>query len=282
MTSRTVMLKPGLLVGLHTSIEGGVRYFRTDLPVMREAPEGGDVARWETEREISDSEEHERAVKARSKAQALIRGECSYSKRFGLLCPQDNEPALDEAIRSAEAVAEQFNRSARYSRVEVNTIKGRVSATDEQATASLVGEMRALLGEMESGVRALDAGAIRKAAGRARELGAMLDESQGDRVADAVKAARDAARQIVRRVEKAGEDGSAVLRDLNTRAISSARFAFLDSPEDAQEELIEVQEAPRPVRGVEVASYDGAPVPEALSAAPKAGDRFSGLWILEG
>ena len=56
--------------------------------------------------------------------------------------------------------------------------------------------------------------AIRDAATKARSLGQMIDAEQAAKVSDAVKAARKAATEIVRRVEKAGESGEEVLRDL--------------------------------------------------------------------
>jgi hypothetical protein len=88
--------------------------------------------------------------------------------------------------------------------------------------------MRGLLEQMRAGIKDVDPRAIREAASRARKLGAMLDESQGEKVGKAVEAARKAASIIVRRIEKEGATADVVLRELDGKAIDAARFAFLD------------------------------------------------------
>jgi hypothetical protein len=64
-----------------------------------------------------------------------------------------------------------------------------------------------------------------------------------------VEEARSAAREIVKRIEKRGEEASRVLASITTRAITSARFAFLDTDDE-----IEVKGAPLPQ--VNVARFD--------------------------
>lgn len=234
----TSLLRPGLLVSLKTSLRGGVHYDRRDLPTSDlDAARNADAAiapddplevtRWETTRVITDKEEHERGRKVQSKASSLIRGVCSATS-FGLLCPIAREEALDDAVAFARTLADNFNRSAAHSQVDVFVLKGRIAETDEEATRAIADEVRGLLDEMDRGIRGLDVASVRDAAGRARKLAAMLDQNRAEQITGAIEAAREAARAIVRRVEKNGENASAVLAELQTGPIERARFAFLE------------------------------------------------------
>lgn len=232
MTTRTI--KPGILVSLRTVLRGGVSYRHDALAADEvEAPrEGAQVARWETTRIIDDPDEFERGKKARTAAGTAIRRMC-IATDFGLLCPQDKEADLDAAIADAQKVAAEFNAGASISSVSVYTIKGRIAETDEQAARAIASEVRGLLEEMQAGIRSMDVKAVRAAADRARALRGMLDDTQSTRVNNAVEAARAAAREIVRRVDKGGEDAAVVLLELATAPIESARFAFLDTEDQA-------------------------------------------------
>lgn len=252
--AKTSVLKPGILVSLHTSLEGGVSYSRVDLDA--EAAEGRDVARWETTRVIDDPAEHKRAEQARSKAGALVRGVCARTA-FGLLCPETREGELDAAIAEARKVAEEFNATAGFARVRVYAIKGRIASTDEEAARAIASEVRGLLSDMENGVRRADAAMIRDAAKRAKQVGAVLGAEQADKIEGAIEAARKAAREIVKRVAKDGEDAQAVIRQLSIAPIEQARAAFLDL-DDAPEHV----EALPPVDAQRAAELDIEPDPE--------------------
>lgn len=230
---RTSIIRPGLLVALKSTVSGGVQYKRIDLDAPGEAATGttaGDpalVTRWETTRIIDDPAEHERAVKARGKAVGEIRSACSVTT-FGLLCPVDREAELDAAVSRARAIVDAHNANATCTRIAIYTIKGRIASTDEEAARSIASEVTALLDTMSRGIDQMDVKAIREAATRAAEMGAMLGNEQVERVTSAVEQARKAARTIVKRIEKKGEDAAAVLQDIQRGEIEKARFAFLD------------------------------------------------------
>jgi len=225
---RTAIMRPGILVSLRTSLDGGVSYNRVDLEHDRDAS-GADVARWETKRVIDDPEEHARAVKIRGKARSEIAKHCTPTS-FGLLCRLDRVDELNEAVRRARAMCDSFNASATYSRVNVYVLTGRIAETQEEATRAIAREITDLLDEMNAGIRDVNPEAIRKAAAKAKAIGAMLDASKASAVQSAVAQARKAAREIVKRVEKGGEDSIKVAKTLSvsTKPIEAARFAFLD------------------------------------------------------
>lgn len=222
------VLKPGLLVSLHSSVRGGVSYSVTTLEADRlNQEEGSRSARWETHRHIPDAAEFERATQARGKARALVAGVCCTSA-FGLLCPEEKEGELAEAIKAARGVADEFNETAKLSRVEVFALVGRVARDDEEAARAIASEVRGLLEDMQAGIAAANPDAIREAANKARAVGGMLAPEVGEKVNKAIEQARAAARALVKRVEKAGEKAADVVAQCNVEAIKAARFAFLD------------------------------------------------------
>jgi hypothetical protein len=233
-----VILKPGLLVALSVRMQGGVHYSKKDLE-SGEDDAGQEIVRWETERTIADRAEHDAATKCRSACRTRITKVCTHTS-FGLLCPATGETDLDAAVAEARELAEVFNKGARHSRVHVYVLKGRIAETDEEATRAIASEVRELLDEMNAGIREVNPARIREAADRAKKLGAVLDDSRADAVKRAVDIARKAAKEIVRRVEKGGEDAKLVLDEIATRPIDQARFAFLDieEPEPAEGEAI--------------------------------------------
>jgi hypothetical protein len=218
---KTQIIKPGLLVVLKSTVAGGVSYKRVDLE------NDANRSRWETTRIVDDPQEHDRATKARSKASAEIRAVCSATA-FGLLCPEDREKDLDGAIARARAIVDEHNQSATFTRIAIYALKGRIASTDEEAARAIGEEVRSLVDAMGVGIDKLDPEAIREAATKAKALTAMLDDSQVEKVSEAIKQARSAARAIVKRVEKEGEAAAVVLADIQRGAIEKARMAFLD------------------------------------------------------
>lgn len=267
----TTKIRPGLLVALKSRVTGGVHYARQDLL----APEVGDaaaaVARWETTRTIDDPAEHERAVKARGLALTAIRSIC-YATSFGLLCPESLEAELDAAVGRAGAIRDEFNRFATSTRVDVFVLKGRVASTDEEAARAIGDEVAEMLRSMEAGIDRLDPEAIRAAATKARELSAMLAPEQAERVADAIGAARKAARTIVARVQKGGEEAAEVLKSLSRGAIERARISFLDLDSDAtppaSDEAALPAIAPQRFADLDIAPEAPVPEPHAVQAVP--------------
>lgn len=230
----TRILKPGILISCKSTLNGGIHYTRQDME-SEPSQNGESVTKWKTTRVIDDVSEHERAVKVRGKAVNLIRAQCAITS-FGLLCPTDRESQLDDAVQQASNIAREFNREARYSHIAVFVLKGRIAEDDAEALRALSGEVRGLLDDMENGIRKLDVKAIREAANAAKSFGQMLEDKQAEQVKAAIKVARDAARAIVKRVEKSGEDAETVLRDLQLQPIETARFAFLDTEESQDSE----------------------------------------------
>lgn len=165
--SNASTIRPGLLVSVKSTVAGGVSYKKVDLEAGEAQTEDASVARWETTRVIEDKEEYERATKCRSSALSLIRRVCSATT-FGLLCPEDQEGALDVAIKAARQLVDNHNETAKHTRVSVYALKGRVASNDAEAARAITQEIAELTVAMDAGIKAFDPEAIRKAANRAR------------------------------------------------------------------------------------------------------------------
>lgn len=247
MTRNATTLRPGLLVSLHTRVQGGVQYTRVDLDAdanKAAAEEGRTVVeRWETTKVTEDAEEHKRATKLRNKASSLIRSACIQTA-FGLLCPKANEEMLDQAIAEAYDRVKRFNAQSATTQVSVYTLKGYIVESDTEAVRAIGGELRELLDTMKEGVAEADVRKIRQAADRARQIGAMLDVETGNKVKEAIKEARAAAKQIVKALSNKGQQTIEIVTATQLKALDQARFAFLDmeAPETA-ERLLPVVES---------------------------------------
>lgn len=223
---RTSTLVPGLLISLKTTVSGNVEYYRRDIDLEYIARDGSKQAKWETEMRIEDPAEHEEATKIRGKCRTLISGVCSKSA-FGLLCPEDRSEDLSSAVNLAQDLADEFNRGAKLTRVSVYVIAGRIAADDVGAMRAINSEVRDLLDTIEGGLRRLDVETVREAASRAKSIGRMLSPDAQTRLQGAVKAARSAARRIV----KAAEQGAAEVDEATLRRVRESRTAFLDIDE---------------------------------------------------
>lgn len=278
------VIKPGILVAVRTSVVGGVTYEREDIVDNEPAPAPAGatdkrIEKWKTTKIVVDPAEHEAASKLRSSALAMIRRQCVETS-FGLLAPVSNEAALDAAIQQARSQVREFNDASRYSKISVSVLKGRVASTDEEAVRAVSAELVDLMRDMDAGIRRLDPAAIRAAAQKASKMQAVLGESQQIRVTMAVEAARKAAREIVRRVEKGGEDAAVVLQDLQIAAIETARVQFLELetatlPADSMPEVdlgraaaVEYEEAGDGLPPVLQNGPETAPAPPEASVPP--------------
>lgn len=258
---RISVLKPGLLVSLKTSVVGAVKYERVDLEAEHYDDAGARVARWETTREIPDPAEFESATRARSAARATIAGVCCASS-FGLLCPSEKEGELQVAMTAAQKLVNDFNQTAKRSRVDVYVLIGRVADNDVEAARAIGAELRELLEAMQAGIKAADPEVIREAANRARAIGGMLSEDTGRQVGEAIAQARKVARELVKRVQGAGELAATVVSQCNVEAIERARFAFLDLEKGATTEAV-----PVPARGIDLPAAGEKFAPPAAAPA---------------
>lgn len=219
----TQVLVPGILVALKTGVNGGVEYRHAEI----EEDEEGRVKRWETTRFMEDPAERKAAGELAGKAGWLIARLCVRTS-FGMLCRNDREAELDAAVVEARRLATEFNARARHSFVNVSAIKGRIADNDEEATRAILNEVTDLLARMDRGLAEADIGLIRDAASRAGRLSGMMTEDSGTQISAAVKAARQAARAIVKRGEDLSNQIANDVVEAEKASFAKARFSFLE------------------------------------------------------
>jgi len=229
-----IVMKPGILVSLKTSVAGGVTYQRTDLDDQKVG--SSETRRWETVKTVDNVDDFMRAGAVRGEASALIRKPCIKSA-FGLICLSADEDELEKAINEAMRMCDNYNRSGtNLSNVRVNVLRGRIADNDAEAARGIAQEITDLLEQMKTGVANFDVRTIREAAGKAREVARVLGNQEAEIVSNAVAAARKAARTIAKRIEKGGEEALVVFRDLQLGPIDIARFAFMDPEEQVKQD----------------------------------------------
>lgn len=220
-------LRPGLLVSMQTSVKGNVSYHVDDRDVQR--VDRSEITEIHTRKLVADVDEQEAAIKVRTKARGLVLSVCSKSA-FGLLCPNNKESALRDAITAARALTDEFNSTAQLTRMSVNVIYGRIAQDDVEAVRAITGEIRTLMENMQDGLKKLDVKAVRAAANQAKEVGQMLSPEAKGRLEVAINAARVAARKIA----KAGETAAAEVDRAAIARIDMARTSFLDFDDNAK------------------------------------------------
>lgn len=225
-------LRPGYLVGLKTSITGNVKYLKTTIqPDELDVELGIHTSKWETERRVLNAEEQEKATKLRSEIRTMIGRHCSTTA-FGMLCPQEAKPDLDQAMLDAQAKVAEFNRSAQTTRIRVDALCGRIEPDDAKAVRVINNEIAQLLETMKTGLQNLDVDGVRDAANRARELGQMLTlEAQAK-----VNVSIELARALAKKIKAAGETAAVEIDRMTIARLTEARTAFLDL--DDQEEVV--------------------------------------------
>lgn len=234
--SNPLKIRPGMLVTLSTAIRGGVTYEREDLGEERR-PDGAEVEEWRTVKVTVDPEEHEEAVRVRSRVRSLMKSAC-VSTPFGFVCPVDDLPALDAAQAEADRLVREFNAGATHCEVRYASLRGEIAENAREAIEAIRSEIGALLRDYEDTIRAGDIRSARDIATRATQMNRLLEqESAGSgRLADAIREGRKIARLIVKRVEKGGEELADVLAEANLSPVSQARFAFLQEYELSEPE----------------------------------------------
>lgn len=220
MTVATNTLRPGLLVSLKTSLTGNIRYEKRIIEPERVTEDGVEKAKWETLRTIENKAEHTLGRAAQLAARACITRVCTNTA-FGLLCPQTQAGELEQALKDARTIADEFNDQAQLSRLKIYVIAGKVAPDDGEAIKAINSEVRELIKNMEEGVANLDVKVIRDSANDLRKLNGMLAADAAGKSQVAIDVARTVARKIVKNGEQM-VDQAAIAR------LTEVRSSFLD------------------------------------------------------
>lgn len=240
--SQISTIRPGLLVSLKTTVRGNVSYKKVDIEAETTKDDGTTESIWETTRRVQDAAEQKKATEVRGKACSLIRSPCARSD-FGLLCPDNRQDDLQKAVTEAQALVDEFNRTAQFTRIGVFVICGKVASTDAEAVRAIKYELSGLIEEMQEGIKSIDPERIREAANKARNVGGMLAEDQRAKLQEAIDVARASAKAIV----KSGEAAATEVDEATRRKLEEYRTAFLDTEEPTHEVQVEAETSGRAI-----------------------------------
>ena len=219
-----IVMVPGLLVNLNSSVRGNTSYYKDQLENPHLVAGGEERSKWETTKIVIDPDEQKAAEKVRDKCRSLIRSVCSSSSKFGLLCPNERKDELIERVAEARVLAADFNREAVYTHVDVNIFWGVVAQDDVQAAQAVVDTVTDLMAKMQTGLAELDAKKVRAICDETVQLKQILTPDARSTTDIAIRTARSACNRIV-------AAGEAVVKEIDRNAIRTigmARTSFLD------------------------------------------------------
>lgn len=218
------------------------------------------TVRTTSETTIINPLEHEAAKKLGGQIGYMLRRMGTRIVDGVIAFPIRTEEAFDSEHDKARDMARAFNSSSTHWKVLVNAFKLDASSpADEEIMARKVAyEVQQLMAEMKSALDSLDVDRIREVAteAKAKALAIAPGVQQGALYA-AVESARKAATKASRDLKDKGKQIELIRRELDTSAIESARFMFL--------ELAVPEEVDASQPGVQSSGIDGA--------------RFSGLGV---
>lgn len=236
-----IALKPGLMVALATKIDPPPTYRKTNEATDHAS--AVEVRSWEAEVTVQLPEEYDRAKKVRGRARSLMTGACIVTPFHVLMCPTDRVGQLDEAEAEARRIVREFNESATFYRVDLQTFRGQVEEDSTRAAQAVGEEVRSLLDSMERSIRLGDVKAARDAAVQAKSISRLLEGAEAEKVTLAVRSLRQLAREVVDKVQGQAEELLEVVTEERLRPIAAARMVFLDPEQVAEGADIIVERA---------------------------------------
>jgi len=236
-TPRVLSERPCFLVLCSTEVRGGVHRKSEDAtpPVSPEAVglvipgaavETVKVTAKKTYAAVDDPAEFEAASKLRAKLYKTIADLCIPTP-FCLLCPLDSEAKFEEAKREAEREAYEFNKTAKFSTVQIWVLRGALTGdSQEKAAKWLATELASLIQQMKTGLENRDTKSIESAIRKARSLNDMIDTDAQLRVARAIDIAKKAAKEITKTIEAKGTKDVLLVADGNKRVFEELAKTF--------------------------------------------------------
>jgi hypothetical protein len=258
MPTQAKDLKPCDFVWCRISVNGGCRY-RRDNPDI-ETEDKREVARWGTEREIDDTDEHAAAQALRNRIKRAMFNLGAKAGGSLLIIGVDNRELFTRTERKlrAEVEVDQFNAQSRYTKVTMNVSRWRIRGENEDVLKDLLSGLRGTLDDLKRALKAADYKDIRKVVLRLKGYDMVLPEEANDFLERAIADARAQATAIRKEVEKRGREAEELQDEISTSSVDYARFALMEP-------------------GTELDDVDNPLVSDMVEA--QAGERAAGLLL---
>ena len=239
------LTKPSLLVLLKCSIHGGVVYKTKDF--KRVDKEGVDEAsEWSTEKEVLDKEERSegsnlcRVVRKSlflidDKREDVRTNSVEFS---GLpncyIVPKEREPNLARLDELNTERVQEFNRAAKYVRLDYSFITFDLAGVQEEEVWKLIiRQVQDGLDDLKAGMAECDPKKIKDVVKKMRSLDQVLLPEAARPLEAALEAARAQAKIIRKGLKDNADDLESIKTKLNSSSIDLARFAFDERAVDA-------------------------------------------------
>lgn len=241
-------LPPSYIVLQNVSVQGAVSYERLDLDLQTEQDDDGLVnteERRTTIRRVRNADEYTAATQLAGRMRTMLRS-IGYTLHSGVVFVRQNRrEELDAADTEMKQMCIAFNKKARHHFVRNSLVRVVATSDAESAAREIACSIQEQLRELRDAVASCDVDRIRNLAGQAKAILPTLREDDGQRIQEAIDAARLAASYIRKEVVSKGRQIEDVRKELDTSVIDQARLSFLqfDVPEEVKAARSSVEQA---------------------------------------
>jgi len=200
----TQYIRDGYLVVGAISQSGCVSYTHKD---RQQAINGERLdADWNTHKIVISVKEQRALGYTRNLLTKKIANLGTAINNFGIFVPKDRADELEAAISVARNGVWEYNANAKYTRLAFNFSVFEISGGDERVARALYDNTVSLLENVNECVEKGDIKGLRYALGRMKGISNILPKDTGAKLAEQIKAAREAAKAAVKAAEEGGSE----------------------------------------------------------------------------
>jgi len=197
-------IKDGYLVVGGISQRGCVSYTHSG----RKKNESGERLEedWETHKVVLSVDEQKNLSSTRRLLRRKISSLGSIINDFGIYVPREAGNELEAAISVANEGVREYNKKAKYTRLQANFTVFEIGGGDERVAKALYDNTVNLLDDMNEAIEKGDIKALRYSIKRMRGISSVLPPQTGKKLAAQIKEAREAAKEAVKAQSESGSE----------------------------------------------------------------------------
>jgi len=197
-------INDGFLVVGAISQSGCVSYTHKDRTTAKNGE--GLEEDWSTHKVVLSIDEQRALSTTRRTLTRKISGLGTWISDFGIFVRKDRANELEAALSVANEGVRDFNAKAKYTRLTSNFTVFEISGGDERVAKALYDNTVELLNEMNECVEKGDVKRLRYAIKRMRGVSDVLPATTGVKLAEQIKAAREAAKAAIKVSKESGSE----------------------------------------------------------------------------
>lgn len=224
-TATAPKLKSGWLIAGDIHYKGCTSYTHDDEDETRNGEES--TRTWNGTAFCLSVIEHKQAVATRSKALAMLRRVCTFT-RLGYFCLEDDKEKLEAVLAEVEEYLDDYNKDAQFTKVWSDLTPIHVGSSNVAAAKAVWHEVSDVLEELQIAVEQGDVRGIRRQCGRVKQLWDVLPEEEEDDLSRIIKRTRRVARVLVKNAETLEDDAKEELLISAAKPVEMARLRFAE------------------------------------------------------